>query len=105
MQVSGAGRLRAPRWPRIALASWAVGALIFAASPEGSAWRVVAANVVYFAAIGFALLCSARAGSGARGKERLLWWLLAAGLLAWLTAAGAGWGGLPGLAVAVEGLS
>ena len=106
MQVSGAGRLRAPRWPRIvlaALACWAVGALIFAASPEGSAWRVVAANVVYFAAIGFALLCSARAGSGARGKERLLWWLLAAGLLASLTAEG--WGGLQGSAFAVQGLS
>jgi signal transduction histidine kinase len=87
VQVSGAGRLRAARWPRIAfaaLACWGIGALIFAASPEGSAWRAVAANVVYFAAIGFALLCSARAGVGSRGKARLLWWLLAAGLLAGL---------------------
>ena len=59
MQVSGAGRLRAPRGPRVALAAlacWAIGALVFAASPEDSAWRVVAANVVYFAAAGFGFL-------------------------------------------------
>ncbi len=103
MQASGAGRLRAPRWPRIALAAlacWAIGALVFTASPEGSAWRVVAANVVYFAAIGFALLCSARAGAGARGKERLFWWLLAAGLLTALAG-----GGLQGSGLAVRDLS
>ena len=107
MQVSGAGRLRAPRWPRIALgalACWAIGALIFTATPEDSAGRVLAANVVYFAAVGFALLCSARAGSGARGKERLLWWLLAAGLLAGL-AETAGWSGLQGSALVVQDLS
>jgi signal transduction histidine kinase len=104
VRVSGAGKLRAPRRPRIALAAlvcWAIGALTFAASPEDSAWRVVAANVVYFAAVAFALLCSARAGSSSRDKERLFWWLLAAGSLA----GGAGWGGLQGSALEVEDLS
>ncbi len=104
MQVSGAGRLCAPRGPRIALAAlacWAIGALIFAATPEDSAWRDVTANVVYFAAVAFALVCSARAGSRARGKERLFWWLLAAGSLA----GGVGWGGLQRSAFEVQDLS
>jgi signal transduction histidine kinase len=107
VQVSGAGRLRAPRGPRVALAAlacWAIGALIFAASPEDSAWRVVAANVVYFAAAAFALVWAARAGWGARGKERFFWWLLAAGLLAGL-AGDMGWGELQRSAFAVQELS
>jgi signal transduction histidine kinase len=107
VQVSGAGRLRAPRGPRVAIAAlacWAIGALIFAASPEDSAWRVVAANAVYFAALAFALVCSVRAGSGAQGKERLFWWLLAAGLLAGL-AGDVGWSELQRSAFAVQDLS
>ncbi|MCA1849148.1 MAG: hypothetical protein LC704_09215, partial [Actinobacteria bacterium] len=87
MQVSGAGRLRAPRGPRVALAAlacWATGALAFAASPEDSAWRVIAANAVYSAAVAFALVCSARAASSARSRERLFWALLVAGSLAGL---------------------
>jgi signal transduction histidine kinase len=107
VQVSGAGRLRAPRGPRVALAAlacWAIGALIFATLPEDSAWRVVTANVVYFVALAFALVCSARAGSGAGGRERLFWWLLAAGLLAGL-AGDVGWGGLQESAFTAQDLS
>ncbi|MCA1687758.1 MAG: hypothetical protein LC714_04010, partial [Actinobacteria bacterium] len=106
-QVSGAGRLRAPRGPRVALAAlacWAIGALIFAASPEGSTWRVVAANVVYFSAVAFALVYSARAVSGAQGRERLFWGLLAAGLLAGLVG-DVGWSGLQQAPFAAQDLS
>ena len=63
------------------MACWATGALIFAALPEGSAWRVVAANAVYFAAVAFALVCSARAASSVQGREQLFWALLVAGSL------------------------
>src|SRR3712207_7104436 len=43
------------------LACWAVGALVFAALPPGSAGRYVAANAVYFAASVLVLVCVARA--------------------------------------------
>ena len=107
MQVSGAGRLRVPRGPSVALvalACWAIGALIFAASPEDSAWRVVSANVVYFAAVAFALVCSARAVSSAEGRGRLFWVLLAAGTLAGLVG-DVGWDGLQKSAFAAQDLS
>jgi signal transduction histidine kinase len=107
VQVSGAGRLRAPRGPRVAivaLACWVVGVLIFAALPEGSAWRVVAANAVYFAAVGFALVCSALAAARAQGRERLFWALLVAGSLAALVG-DLGWGGLRRSAFAAQELS
>ena len=107
MQVSGAGRLRAPRGPRVALAAlacWATGALIFAAAPEDSACQVVAANAVYFAAVAFALVCAARAASGTRGRERLFWALLVVGSLAGL-AGDLGWGGLQRSAFAAQELS
>jgi signal transduction histidine kinase len=104
VQVSGAGRLRAPRGPRVALAAlacWATGALIFAALPEGSAWRVVAANAVYFAAVAFALVCSARTASSVRGREQLFWALIVAGSLAGLVGDLA-WGGLQRFAFAAQ---
>jgi signal transduction histidine kinase len=107
VQASGAGRLRAPRGPRVALAAlacWAIGALVFAASPEDSAWRVVAASAVYFSAVAFALVCSVRAASSARGRERLFWALLVAGSLAGL-AGDLGWGGLQRSAFAAQELS
>ena len=107
MQVSGAGRLRVPRGPRVALAAlgcWATGALIYAASPEDSAWRIVAANAVYFAAVALALVCSARAATSARGRERLFWALLAVGSLAGL-AGDLAWGGLQRSAFAAQELS
>ena len=85
MKVSGAGKLRTPRGPRVALAAlacWTAGVLIFAALPEDSAWRVVWANAVHRAAAAFALIFLARAAWGVRGRERLFWGLLAAGSLA-----------------------
>jgi signal transduction histidine kinase len=107
LQVSGVDRLRAQRGPRVAfaaLALWLIGALIFAASPEDSTWRVVAASVVYFAAVAFALFCSARASSSARGRDRLFWGLIAAGFLAGLVG-DLGWGGLQRSAFAAQDLS
>jgi signal transduction histidine kinase len=107
VQVTGAGKLRARRGHRVALAAlacWATGALAFAASPEDSAWQVVAANAVYYAAVAFALVCSARAASGARGRERLFWALLGAGSLARLVG-GLGWGELQRPAFAAQELS
>jgi signal transduction histidine kinase len=84
--ISSAGKVRTPRGTRIALAAlacWAVGALIFAASPEDSAFRLTTAKAVYFTALAFALFCSARqAVMGAGGRERLLWGLITAGTLA-----------------------
>jgi signal transduction histidine kinase len=95
-QVSGAGRLRAPRGSRVALAAlacWVIGTLIFATSPEDSTWRVVAVNVVYFTAVAFALVFLARAASGTRGRERLFWGLLVAGSLVGLVG-DLGWSGI-----------
>ena len=93
-QISGAGRLRAPRGPRVALAAlacWATGTLIFTGSPEDSTWRVAAVNVVYFTAVAFALVFLARTASATRGRERLCWGLLVAGSLVGLVG-DLGWG-------------
>jgi hypothetical protein len=101
------GRLRAPRDPRVALAAlacWAIGALIFAASPEHSAWRDVAANVVYLAAVAFALGFLALAASGTRGRERLFWGPLGAGSLIELLW-DLGWGGIQRSAFTAQDLS
>ena len=103
-QVSGAGRLRAPRGSRVALpalACWAIGALVFAAAPEDSPWRIVVAGVVYFTAAAFALVFLARAASGTRGREQLFWGLLAAGSLASL-AGDMGWAELQGSAFVAQ---
>src|SRR5215210_225731 len=97
VQASNVGGLRAPRGPRVAfavaLACWAVGAVVYAALPEDSTARYLAANAVYLAGAAFALGCLARATAGVRGKERLFWGLLAAGLLVGLVA-DLGWRGL-----------
>jgi signal transduction histidine kinase len=97
VQASNVGGLRAPRGPRVAfvvaLACWAVGAAVYAALPEDSTARYVAATLVYSAGAAFVLVCMARATLGARGKERFLWGLLAAGLLVGLVA-DLGWRGL-----------
>jgi signal transduction histidine kinase len=97
VQVSNVGGVRAPREPRIvfvaALACWAVGVVLYAALPEDSTTRYLAANAVYVAGAAFALVCMARATAGVQGKERLFWGLLAAGLVVWLVA-DLGWRGL-----------
>src|SRR3712207_2380223 len=76
MQASNVGGLRATRGPRrvafaVALACWALGVVVYAALPEDSAARYVAATAVYLAGVAFALVCLARATSGARGKEQI----------------------------------
>ena len=97
MQVSNVGGLRAPRGPRVAsavaLACWAVGVVVYAALPEGSTARYVAATAVYSASAAFVVVCMARATLGARGRERLLWGLLTVGLLVGLVT-DLGWEGL-----------
>jgi signal transduction histidine kinase len=55
--------------------------MVYAAFPEGSTARYFAATAVYSAGASFVLICMVRAVSGARGRERLLWMLLGAGLL------------------------
>ena len=108
MQASNVGGLRAPRGPRVALAvavaCWAVGVVVYAALPEDSTARYVAATAVYSASATFVLICMARAISGARGKERLLWALLGAGLLVGL-AADLGWRGLQESAFGTQAVS
>ena len=108
MQASNVGRLRAPRGRRVAfaavLACWLVGVIIYAALPEHSTARIVAAAALHYTAAAFALVFLARAASGTRGKERLLWGLLAAGLLASLVG-DVGWVGLQRSAFAAQDLS
>ena len=108
MQASNVGGLRAPRGPRLAfvvgLACWAVGVVVYATLPEDSTARYVVANALYYAAVGFALVCSARTASGVRGRERLFWGLLAAGLLAGIVG-DLGWGELQRSAFAAQDLS
>jgi signal transduction histidine kinase len=108
LQASNAGGLRAPRSRRVAfaavLACWLVGAIVYAALPEDSTARVVAATVLHYAAVAFALVFLSHAAAGARGKERLLWGLLGAGLLASLVG-DVGWVGLQESAFAAQDLS
>ena len=108
MQASNAGGLRAPRSRRVAfaavLACWLVGVIVYAALPEDSTARFVTANAVYLAGAAFALVCLARTILGVRGKERLLWGLLGAGLLASLVG-DTGWVGLQGSAFVAQDLS
>ena len=97
VQASNVSGLRAPRGPRVTLAvalgCWAVGAIVYAALPDESTARYFAANAVYVAGAAFALVCMARATTGVRGKDRLFWGLLAAGLVAGFVA-DLGWEGL-----------
>lgn len=85
MQVSNAGRMHAPRDPRVALAIalvfWAAGAFIFAVLPAGSSMRTLTADGVYLASAVFSLAVLGYVVWGARGRERLFWGLLGAGLL------------------------
>jgi signal transduction histidine kinase len=108
LQASNIGGLRAPRRSRVAfavaLALWATGVIVYAALPEDSAARVVAATAVYLAGAAFALVCLARAIPSTRGKERLLWGLLAAGLLLGFVG-DLGWDGLQGSAFAAQEVS
>ena len=107
-QVSDVVKSRIPRGSRAvyaaALALWALGALVFAVVPPEAAWRHVAADAVYLAASLFVLVCVARAISGARGRQRLFWSLLGAGLVAGF-AGDLGWASLQGSEFATQDLS
>jgi hypothetical protein len=74
VQVFDAVKSRILCGPRVvllaALACWALGALVFAALPPGSAGRYVAANAVYYAASVLVLVSVARATWNASGGER-----------------------------------
>jgi len=108
VQVSDAVKSRIPRGPRVvsvvALACWAAGALVFAALSSGSAGRHVVASAVYYAASVFVLVCVARAVSGARGRQRLVWSLLGAGLIAGF-AGDLGWSSLQSSELGAQNLS
>ncbi len=82
----------------------ALGALFFAALSPGSAARYAAAIAVYTAASVFVLVCVARAVSGARGRQRLFWSLIGAGLLAGFVG-DLGWSSLQGSELVAQDLS
>ena len=98
-EVSNAGKARAPRGvravPAAFFACWVLGALVFAALPVGSPGRSVAAGALYTGAMGFALFALARAVGGTRGRQRLFWGLLVAGILSVLLG-DLGWSDLQG---------
>jgi len=89
VQVSKAGRMHAPRDPRLALAlalvCWAAGALVFAVYPADSSARTLTADCVYLASAVFSLTILGYVVWRVRGRERLFWGLLGAGLLATLS--------------------
>ncbi|MBA3423409.1 MAG: sensor histidine kinase [Rubrobacteraceae bacterium] len=86
MQVSKAGKMRFHRDPRfvpaIALVFWAIGAVVFALLPPESSGRNLTADSVHLASSVFSLASVWYVVSGARGRERLFWGLLGAGLFA-----------------------
>lgn len=103
MQLSNKVSLPARRGSRIAppvaLLFWVLCALLFVLFSPGSSARLVISAVAYWAAALFAAVALARAFSGARGRERLFWGLLGAGLIAGFVG-DLGWFGMhdPGLA-------
>lgn len=68
--------------PLVALALWGFGVIFFAAFPVGSDARSIVAGGLYYLAAIFALFLLARAVSRIRGRERVFWSLIGAGLLA-----------------------
>ena len=96
-EASEAVKARGPRGVRIVpvavFACWGLGAVLFAALPAGSGGRYLAANVLYVGLSAFALFALARAVAGTRGRQRLLWGLLGAGVVANLIG-DLGWSGM-----------
>ncbi len=85
-QITDAVKSRVGRGGRVVpvaiLVCWSVGALVFAVLPAGSDGRYLVANALYVGVSIFALLSLARAVGGARGRQRLFWGLLGAGVVA-----------------------
>ena len=88
VQVSKSGKMHASRDLRftlaIALVSWAAGVLVFAVFPADSSGRTLTADYVYLASAVFSLAILGYTVWNVRGRERLFWGLLGAGLLATL---------------------
>ncbi|MDQ3566517.1 MAG: hypothetical protein M3397_00365 [Actinomycetota bacterium] len=88
VQVSKSGKMHASRDLRftlaIALVSWAAGVLVFAVFPADSSGRTLTADYVYVASAVFSLAILGYTVWNVRGRERLFWGLLGAGLLATL---------------------
>ena len=107
-QVADASKSRGGRGARVALAAvfvcWSVGALVFAVLSVGSDGRYWVATGLYLGAAVFALLSLARAIGGARGRQRLFWVLLGAGLVANLVG-DLGWSGLQEAPLGAQGAS
>ena len=82
-------------------APWLAGTLLFAVLPAGSDGRYFAANGLYVGAAVFVLYALIRAVRGARGRERLLWGLLGAGVFANFVG-DLGWSGLQGTALGAQ---
>lgn len=106
-QASNVGGVRPPHGSRVvltaALACWAAGATTFSAVPSDTG-RSIVADVVYFAAAAFAVVTLGRAALSARGKERLFWGLLGAGLVAGFVG-DVGWSDLQSSAFATQEVS
>ena len=83
---------------------WSVGALVLAVLPAGSGARHWVADGLYLGAAGLALVSLARAIGGSRGRQRLFWGLLGAGVVANL-AGDMGWSGLQEAPLGAQGAS
>ena len=107
-QITDAVKSRVGRGARVVpvavLVCWSVGALVFAVLPAGSDARYWVANGLYLGAAVLALVSLARAIGGARGRQRLFWGLLGAGVVANLTG-DLGWSGIQEAPLGAQGAS
>ncbi|MDP8900658.1 MAG: hypothetical protein M3N33_05820 [Actinomycetota bacterium] len=90
--------------PVAVLVCWSVGAVVFAVLPAGSDARSWVANGLYLGAAVLALVSLARAIGGARGRQRLFWGLLGAGVVANL-AGDLGWSEIQEAPLGAQGAS
>ena len=90
--------------PVAAFVCWSAGALVFAVLPAGSDGRYLVAHVLYVGAAVFAVFSLARAIRGARGRQRLFWGLLGAGVVANL-AGDLGWAEIQETPLGAQGAS
>lgn len=114
-QASNVGGVRPPRGSRVALAAaltcWGAGVVLFATLLTGT-WRSLLADAVYCAAAAFAAATLGRATLNSRGRERLFWGLLGAGVVADFVASvvagfvgDVGWSAAQGFTLAAQEIS
>ena len=105
-QVTDAVKSRGGRGARVVpvavFVCWSIGALIYAALPDGSDGRYLVANTLYLGAAVFVLFSLARAIRDAQDRQRLFWGLLGAGVVANF-AGDIGWSGLQEFPLGVQG--